>query len=421
MNVLMLGKLPPIQGGVSTSNYWTAADLAKSGHAVDFVTNSEQAEQNIRCFSFPGDSVSDQMPNLNVHQVEAVSYSAYTPWSPPYLSLLLGRGRELIEAKKVDALVGWYFQPYGLAAGILSKFYDIPLILRHAGSDMGRLANYSDMRSAFSMIVPQATKIVASRSVMQQFKDMGAASDAIIQASPRRVSDAFSKADQFQDISQYVRAFPDWLGQQHPDLTHNFDHQREYRGDLNGIRLFIYGKVGERKGSFALLEALDLISDMNFELVACIGGLRRDQRRYLEELSKKPRLAKKVQLVPPLMPWHIPVLVNAAHATLFLENRFPITFHSPLVPREILASKSHFVCSKEIVEKSPYRQNLVDGKNLSIVEDPDDVERFSELLKSLIGNPAAMKDMARQAQFLSEFIEDEYSPRAQLCSVLEGL
>jgi hypothetical protein len=66
-----------------------------------------------------------------------------------------------------------------------------------------------------------------------------------------------------------------------------------------------------------------------------------------------------VCLPPPLPPWRVPGFLRSLDIVFYLENRFPIQFHSPILVREILASGACLVCSREVADKLPYRQNLV--------------------------------------------------------------
>ena len=44
MRICVIGKYPPIQGGVSARNYHMAHELAKRGHQVHVVTNAREVE-----------------------------------------------------------------------------------------------------------------------------------------------------------------------------------------------------------------------------------------------------------------------------------------------------------------------------------------------------------------------------------------
>ena len=44
MILCLVGKYPPVQGGVSSQMYWLARVLAELGHQVHFVTNADEVE-----------------------------------------------------------------------------------------------------------------------------------------------------------------------------------------------------------------------------------------------------------------------------------------------------------------------------------------------------------------------------------------
>ena len=49
MRICLIGKYPPIQGGVSMRTYWSAHGLAARGHEVHVVTNAKEASRRFVC------------------------------------------------------------------------------------------------------------------------------------------------------------------------------------------------------------------------------------------------------------------------------------------------------------------------------------------------------------------------------------
>jgi hypothetical protein len=43
LRICIIGKFPPIQGGVSMRTYWSAHGLAALGHEIHVVTNAKEA------------------------------------------------------------------------------------------------------------------------------------------------------------------------------------------------------------------------------------------------------------------------------------------------------------------------------------------------------------------------------------------
>ena len=48
MRICLVGKYPPIQGGVSAQTYWFAQELANQGHQVHIVSNADEVEAGYR-------------------------------------------------------------------------------------------------------------------------------------------------------------------------------------------------------------------------------------------------------------------------------------------------------------------------------------------------------------------------------------
>ncbi len=120
-------------------------------------------------------------------------------------------------------------------------------------------------------------------------------------------------------------------------------------------------------------------------------------------------------------PWDIPELLAISNITLFLENRFQISFHAPKIPREILASGSCLVCSCEIIDKHPYRDSFVDGKNVVAVKDPNIIDELASRIQTLLGNPNETAMIAKHGKYLSNYIESEFPERHPLSSFLESI
>ena len=53
MKLCMIGKYPPIQGGVSRENFWQTYTLAQAGFDVHVVTNAQEVENEFRCIDLP--------------------------------------------------------------------------------------------------------------------------------------------------------------------------------------------------------------------------------------------------------------------------------------------------------------------------------------------------------------------------------
>ena len=131
MNILFIGKYPPIEGGTASTAYWRHKGLLKYGINFEIITcilnDSDYCIPKYNC-------------NKNVHVLfERMSW--HIPYSQLYAEQLISLALKIAKNKEFDAIEGSYLFPYGFAAFIVAKILDKPLILRHAGSDLHRIVS----------------------------------------------------------------------------------------------------------------------------------------------------------------------------------------------------------------------------------------------------------------------------------------
>jgi hypothetical protein len=166
--------------------------------------------------------------------------------------------------------------------------------------------------------------------------------------------------------------------------------------------LGIYGKMGEVKGSFDLLAALGRLrrEGRRFNFVAVTRG--RGMERYLEALHEHDLQACS-WVLPFMAHWRIPGFLRACDAVCFLERDFPITFHAPTIPREVLSCGTCLILSGEIYDKQPYRDRMVDQESFLLVPDPKDHGALARALARVLDDPAAVREIGRRgAEVLAE-------------------
>ena len=264
MRIMILGKYPPIEGGVSVSIYHAAQALATRGHEVLVVTNSGEVEPGFRQFLWGYDLTRIEAApgpgRVEVHTTSPLPMDSYIPWTPPFLSELFGRALALIDDWKVDLIFGSYFEPYGLAAALVSKATGIPLALRHAGSDIARLARHRDLAHSYRWMLCEAASVITTRNSIRDLEELSGSkqSKATIRllspaALPRDFSDRGAKLD-LNELLDELERWHDFVPV--PEETRNairaINHQRK---GLVWPIIGTYGKVGATKGSFLLLDS----------------------------------------------------------------------------------------------------------------------------------------------------------------------
>jgi hypothetical protein len=93
--------------------------------------------------------------------------------------------------------------------------------------------------------------------------------------------------------------------------------------------------------------------------------------------------------------------------TCFLERDFPIAFHGPKIPLEILASGSCLLCSKEIVEKQWFKAKFVDQRNIIIIGNPKDRQVLSSKLEKSIINKRDTFLIGQRGRLLAKYLDNK--------------
>jgi glycosyltransferase involved in cell wall biosynthesis len=192
--ICILGKYPPIEGGVSTATYWIARALASRGHEVHVVTNADDVESPYRMRLTVTDSelLQPRFPNggsVRVHHVQAFDprAMAHIPVANPFVSRLAGLAADVIRRHRLEVVLAYYFEPYGMAGWFAAHATGRPLVLKHAGSDLDRLAAIPELAVAYKQLAREARAVLTTPSLMRRFAGMGA-SPTRIRRDPGRFS-----------------------------------------------------------------------------------------------------------------------------------------------------------------------------------------------------------------------------------------
>lgn len=386
MNILMICKYPPIQGGVSAECYWTAQLLSEMGHQVCVLTNAEEVEDEYRMSMVDKDRQKLKgffTPNsLEVISTSADKKHVFVPQVNPSVSKLLSRGLEILESNKPDIIWSYYLEPYGVVAYLLSKISGIPYIFRHAGSDIGRLMLTSDLKTIHREVLRNAALIMTRESHHNRFLDLGVPKE--------RLTESFSvklRPELF---------FPTSYSVQHP------------------ITLGVYGKTGETKGTGVLLDAMASLKCDGSEIKLKTHWGGRDLSRYLYQI-KELDLESTVEMNGFIPHWHIPNFIRSCHAILFLENRFGITFHQPSVPLEVVSCGRFVITTAEVASKPLYDKLLTEGENAFIVKGKVNAGVIIEAIKK-VGTALVTKN---QTTISSDFTTSKTQVRIRMHRLLE--
>jgi glycosyltransferase involved in cell wall biosynthesis len=341
LDILVVGKYPPIQGGVSASTYWLCQLWAEMGHRVAVVSNAQEVEPEYRQIISENDI--SNLYGFRKQNAVDILYTGidpshfFIPRGNPVVTKLIAAGLTRITHSRPNFIFAFYFEPYALCAWALSKMTGVPFVLRHAGSDLGRLMKSTALAETYRRILIDASAIATSEGHFNYFKELGVRPERLLRAAEQRLpGDVF-----------YPTPMP----------------------PADALRLGSYGKVGRAKGTFQLLDTLGALREKKvcYSFTAHWGG---QQLQLIHSIiEEKQFTSTEVKLLPLLPPWRVPEFIRSCHIIFFLESGFSIEHHTPSVPLEVLACGRYLVVTREIAVKSQYQDYLLPDRNCSIVDE----------------------------------------------------
>lgn len=371
MRILMISKYPPIEGGVSSRVYWLAKALGERGAEISVVTNALEVEDGWR--------EEINLKNINEikkHQPKNVFFYSlekkppyHIPYSEAYLSRLVNLGLKAVAERGADVIYAHYLEPYASAGFVLKKITGLPLVIKHAGSDIYRLFKSEDFRYFLAEVMSSADALILSANLPGFSETMRMSEKKIHTPPPIAVdADAFSPKWPAFDFTKY--------GFQNPPA---------------GIAVFAYfGKATPNKGIGESIKALsELKKDFRFVFVA--------KGKSAEKFAAEARglLGGKFIHLPFIPPWEVPLLLRSASAALMLENNFPIPIHSPTSPYEAIATGTPIILSGEMFDK--LKSRLPSSRGLfTVIDDPHGINQLSNVFRKIIASPESFRENAQK-------------------------
>jgi glycosyltransferase involved in cell wall biosynthesis len=400
LKLCYVSKYPPIQGGVSRQNFWMARALADRGIEVHVVTNAPEVEQAFRIVDLDAWVPDPDAPpysgsGVSVHATRFSRQHLHIPGANPFVTKLSALAADVVREHGCDLILGGYFEPYGMAAHLASHWTGVPYGLRHAGSDVGRLLQAPELRTAYREMLLGADFILTGGPAALGFRTLGVEEERIYpELTPGLPRPWFRPDGPVMDLPRVIEAVrshlpPGYLG----GVTHRFTRAAF---DPSRPTLGIYGKAGEAKGTFDLIAALGRLNaaGIRFNFVAFTQGWE-PVIREVAEAVEAAGIESCAWLLPFIPHWRIPAFLRACTAVCFLERDFPIKLHAPQVPREAVACGTCLILSQEILEKQPDRARFRDGHNVLVVE-PRDAHALDAALRRALAGPDEAREIGRR-------------------------
>jgi glycosyltransferase involved in cell wall biosynthesis len=399
--------------------YWAAHALAKRGHEVHVVTNAKEvgppyrmhmrAQDWERCEATYGNG------SVTVHWTDPVDRSqAYIPMASPFVSKLAAIAARVHSVSRFDVIYSHYLEPYGVAAHLVSQIIGSPHVVRMAGSDAGRLWHHPQLEPLYDHVLRTAELVFAAGVVAERAARRGVNPSRIVSADGGVVvpDDVFTPEGPTLDLAALraeVAADPDLAEL----LWGDFAGDKPYFG--------ICGKLGEDKGSFALLAAMHRLKRTGLEvgLVALAHGSLMVEESFRAR-ARELDLADRILQIPFLPHWRVPEFMRGCLAVCCLEQDFPIVFHTPIIAREVLLCGTCLVGSTEIIRKLPGYERLVHGYGCVAIENVNDVDVLAERLAAIVQDPQPAAAVGTRGRSFARELQREMPVAETLERILES-
>lgn len=162
MKILLVGKFPPMQGGISAKTFWLYRALKERGFRFGVVTFRDGV------YSAKGEV--EDFDRIEVVEEDPVPW--HIPETPVLSDRLFQRAVDLSESFSPDLVEVNYLWPFCHPAVTLAKILKRPLVIRHAGSDLLKFKERPEFRDIIRGYFRLADGIVTNRDALESVQSM---------------------------------------------------------------------------------------------------------------------------------------------------------------------------------------------------------------------------------------------------------
>ncbi len=352
LEILIIGKYPPIEGGESAKLYWLAKGLGERGHNITIISNCQETEDEYKV-ELPVEELQKLQPrNVKLYSTHPFYETRLIPRYNPFSEKLTSLALEAIEKKRPDLILGWYLLPYAVAAFNVAKLTGIPYAIQHAGSDITRLLTHPYLNQFLTEVIKNADGILTYPNSKRLFESLGCKN---IYVHRVEIPYEFNSTGSEFDLNKF---------------------------NLNADRTILFlGKLSKSKGVDYLLDAFSM-NNKNDALL--LVGCGRNKQTYEERIRNNN--IKNVYFANCQPPWAIPSIIRAVDAVVVPECDFGVKTHTSRIPLEAMCCGTPLVLSKYISRK--YKAEF---ENCYLEIDPKNKYDFANSIDRII-NDAALRD-----------------------------
>ena len=338
---------------------------------------------------------------------------SYLPMASPFVTKLTALAARAHSEGPFDVIYSHYMEPYGIAGYLAARMTGAPHVVRMAGSDAGRLWLHPQFEPLYDYVLRSADIVVAAGAVAERAVARGVDRARIASAESVAIPEQlFKPTGPIIDIASVGR-----------EIDQDLDLRDLLWGEFRADRPYfgVFGKLGDRKGSFALLAAMHRLKQAGLDigLVALAHGHPDIEKKFRNEVQRLD-LADRVLQIPFLPHWRVPEFLRGCLAVCCLEQDFPITFHTPIIPLEALLCGKCLVASSEIIRKLPDYERLPSGYGCVAIEDVNDVAGLSAWLAAIVIDPGPTAAVGARGCAFARNLQSDFAFPNRLEHLLEA-
>jgi glycosyltransferase involved in cell wall biosynthesis len=282
-NILLIGKYPPVQGGVAAKTYWLYEQLKVKGYNIRTVTTEIENY-----------SILEEHEDKDVHLVKLKKIPWHIPYSELIYDRLLNICLEAVNEFTPDIIETNYLWPFCSVAANISNHLKKPLLIRHAGSDIAKFRSDPEFIEIIRNYLNRANKVVTN-STSNDF-----------------INELCKDKNRIELMQRYI---PD------PQVFNDKKINKKYDILLAGKINFYW----QHKGIDILLS---LISAKKLKALFIIDG------NYMEDLNekiKKENLDENIEIIKFVHPKEMPKFINQCESVWCWEDEGAIEDFSNLI------------------------------------------------------------------------------------------
>ena len=301
---------------------------------------------------------------------EELADRLFMPFSDLAFVSYLSGALAAVSSERPDVIFSHYLEPYALAGHILSQSLEIPHVITHAGSDVGRLCSDEAVEQLFRLVSDAGIFVPKSRGGQKLSTDRSGA-----------------------------RIRPYWPP---PALFKPTDHRPGNDLSSDGPTFGFFGKFVRGKGLDKILQAFRDFrlrsGSGRFVFVGGDIGGEFSLDRMRNDLGLQDSVATQ-QFIPN---WQIPDFISRCDAMVYIKDAYMTDYHSSIVPRELIACGAPIVCSAEALTGLSAEQ--LAGANLFEV-DPSSVNAICSALENATSGSRPRVSSYDEEQAHRDYIE----------------